>query len=305
MSSDDAGATLTCEDGTSYGGSIILGADGAHSTVRKHMETQAGVDQTPFLTTYRCLWIRFPTATCPELRPGATSETHGPGISSQLFSGRETTVAGLYIRLDRPTRARTRYSRLDEQSVVEQWADLPLLPSRALTVLEAYNKRIESGLVSLEEGVAHHWHWDGRIVLAGDALHKYTPSTGAGCNQGIMDVVSLSNHLRAAVDEAASQGVSEPSATRIQDAFEAYRSERWLMAHAHRNMSGLMTGLSTWSNWFFGLLDRWPMRFEMVQRTALFSMATLDARMPVLDYVECEERFAGSTPWARRLPAVH
>ena len=61
------GVTATCEDGSSYTATAIIGADGAHSVVRDVMQSmalKAGApkvkDETPFLTTFRAFWIRFP-----------------------------------------------------------------------------------------------------------------------------------------------------------------------------------------------------------------------------------------------------
>ena len=68
------------------------------------------------------------------------------------------------------------------------------------------------------------WSCAGRVVLVGDAAHKFTPSTGAGCNTGIVDVVVLANGLRRAFDAAAA--AAAPDAAALAAVFRAYQGAR-------------------------------------------------------------------------------
>jgi 2-polyprenyl-6-methoxyphenol hydroxylase-like FAD-dependent oxidoreductase len=181
------GMSVTCADGSTYTGDLVIAADGAHSMMRANMRRlalEAGATQEevnaeePFLTTYRCLWIRFPTASIPGLRPGIVGETHGPGASTQMFVGETTAVTGIYERLDKPRTNRVRYSQQDQDDMVKKWGFLPLVKDSDFTIAKAYASREQSGLVSLEEGVVEHWSWSSKIVLVGDSVHKMTPSTG-------------------------------------------------------------------------------------------------------------------------------
>jgi len=303
------GVVVRCRDGTSYDGSIIIGADGAHSFIRDQMRTLAlqssateGVnDEKPFLTTYNAMWVRFPTMS--GLRPGNANETHGPDAAIQLFAGEETSVIGIYARLDEPTRERQRYTQADEEAFVDRWGHLPL--SHDLTVRKAYEARVGAGLVSLEEGVVSHWSWD-RIVLAGDAAHKFTPSTAAGCNNGIVDVVVLANELHKVVAAARAQsgGSGVPAKEQIAAAFKAYQDARYAVVVSGQAGASRATAAATWYNTVNRFTDRHVISSATVQKVFMHLGAFGIAKTPVLDYVEGEEHMNGKFPWIQQIKSA-
>lgn len=181
----ERGVTATCADGSSYGATTVIAADGAHSRVRgmlRNLAIESGAvevnEEDPYLTTYRCLWVRFPRM--PDLPVGLTCESHGHDLATQLFVGEDSGVIGIYEKLPKPTRDRIRYTEADQEQLVEKWGHVNVT-QKGHTLRDIYTSRLEAGLVSLEEGVVDNFSWDGRIVLTGDSAHKFTPSTGAGC----------------------------------------------------------------------------------------------------------------------------
>ncbi|CAH0044925.1 unnamed protein product [Clonostachys solani] len=305
ISTTTNGVSITCTDGTSYEGSVVIGADGAHSFVRERMR-QLAIDnespllneEKPFLTTYRCLWTRFPTTN--GLTPGTTWETHGEKLATQLFAGVDTVVMCIYERLDEPTYDRCRYSKADEEALVGRWGHLPLTPGQTLTIRDAYKSSIQSGLVNLEEGVVKHWSWDGRIVLAGDAAHKFTPSTGAGFNNGIIDVVALVNELVKELQAAHAEPLglaAESGKAQVMAAFKAYEASRKEPVIEGCRAAGNATALATWPNWILKFIDRYIFSMHVVQKFLSNQQASRTARAPAFDFLDSEEELVGTVPW--------
>jgi 2-polyprenyl-6-methoxyphenol hydroxylase-like FAD-dependent oxidoreductase len=270
------GVRVTCKDGSSYSGAIIIGADGAHSMVRNRMRTLAleaeseEINQeNPYLTTYRCMWMRFPIAISDEIYPGLSSETHSHGTCTQMFAGAAEAVAAIYDTLDKPTRDRLRFAQADEDAMIERLGSLPLTEGCGLTIEDVYKSKIQSGMVSLEEGVVEHWSWDGRIVLVGDAAHKFTPITGAGCNNGIADVVALANEMHNAFKGAALASGEEhatPGRTELASAFKAYQNGRLDFVKGQCEQAGQATATSTWSSGIGKIIDRYVLSHKIVQK---------------------------------------
>ncbi|KAM0541895.1 hypothetical protein ACHAPJ_013041 [Fusarium lateritium] len=293
------GVQVSCVDGTTYEGSIVIGTDGAHSFVREKIRSLALNDKSeeindekPFLTTFRALWLRMPTKFAG-IEPGTTCETHGPGAATQLFAGEDSAVMGLYEKLDTPTRDRVRYTEEDQVALVERWGHIPLAPGGKLTLKEAFNARTQSGLVSLEEGVVNHWSYGGRIVLAGDSAHKFTPSTGAGCNNGLIDVVALVNQLY-----GLRQTTPSPTQDELSAAFKAYQASRMAPVVDACHQAGRATTSATWQNGVFKFIDKYVMGIMAVQNTLFGLGAPKMAKSPKLTCIESAERLVGEVPWA-------
>ena len=304
------GVVATCADGSSHSGTIVVGADGAHSLVRNIMRTRAlesgstAVNaETPFLTSYRCLWVRFPKLS--GLPVGMTCETHGNGAATQLFVGEDSGVIGVYERLAQPTKDRIRHSQTDQDALIEQWGHIPVFFFYYMSMSEIYTSRLESGLVSLEEGVCEHWSWNARIVLTGDAAHKFTPSTGAGCNQGMIDIVVLVNELHAAVQNARALSgdvTVSPSKADIETAFQTYQNIRQETVTAECAQSGQATTTATWTTGVAKFIDRKVISRHYIQRLLINLQAKKTASTPTLDFVSCSNEISGKTPWKASPP---
>ncbi|KAL0934096.1 FAD binding domain-containing protein [Colletotrichum truncatum] len=283
VESTKSGVLVHCSDGSIYDGDIVIGADGAHSATRRSMrnlalehEPSAVNDDQPFDVKFRCLWLRFPSTATSLVSTGTSVECHGVGAATQLFAGEESAVVGIYERLSSPTKQRMHYTREDEEAFVTQWGHLP------------------AGLISLEEGVLKHWYWNSRIVLVGDAAHKFTPSTGSGCNFGIVDVVTLANELNSLPVFS--------SEFDINTAFQRYQEARQEMTAQQCNESGSMTDMATWGSWFAKFMDIWVLYYGFAQSWLEGQDAQKTATTPVFDYIYDKERLVGRQPWANAVP---
>lgn len=298
------GVVVNCADGTSYEGSIVIGADGAHSEVRSQMNliaqqtspAQGAALNTaaPYLTTYRALWFRFPTSL--GLRPGQVHEAHGNGLGTQMFAGDDTAVVAAYERLERPTRERPRYTQADQDALVERWANVPI--AHGLTLKKAFDARLSADLVDLEEGVVEYWS-SGRMVLAGDAAHKYTPSTGSGCNTGIIDVVVLVNELRKIINPE--HGNNAPSEESIAAAFKTYQDTRYGLVTAGCKASAGATATATWQNTALKLFDKYVLPNATLQKFLAEKGASTTAQSPIFDFIGGSEQMTGKVPWTQSI----
>ena len=301
------GVVVSCKDGTSYEGCMVIGADGAYSVVRKHMRLMALKDQQrvkvpsvvdeewPFLISYRCFWVRFPVL--PDIYEGDANETHGPDVTIQFFVGQDSAIMGVYEKLDKATREPRRYTPDDELDFVKKWGHLPLNKGGQLTLGQAWDQKMQSGLVNLEEGVVKNWSWGGRMVLVGDAAHKFTPSTGAGCNNGIIDIVVLANQL----NNAFSSGV--PSTNRLSAAFKEYQDARYDIVATGCEISNKTTAMATWSSAINRFLDVHVFSSRRIQKFFINLGVGDTAKTPVFEYIEGEEEIVGKVPWVHAIPS--
>ncbi|BCR98501.1 FAD-dependent oxidoreductase [Aspergillus luchuensis] len=303
IESSDTGVRVTCADGTSFEGSMVLGADGVHSKTRQLMRQLAlAADPTrswdaakPFKAEYKCLWCSFPRRT----DVGHATETQSKDYSVMYLSGRDRGWIFLYERLPQPTSDRVDYTTEDIEAMAARFADFPITDT--LKVKDVYTERFTSGMANLEEGILQHWGW-GRIVLAGDACHKYTPNAGLGFNNGIKDVVVLCNGLHKALQSAAG-GLLD--AATLGQIFNEYEEERAGPVRSDAGQSARTTRLHAWANTLYFLAARYILSWEVVEGFLInFLGARAMKQCPVLGYAPATEPFVGAVKWDHPLPAI-
>lgn len=299
------GVQVRCGDGSTYSGSIVIGADGVHSKVRQRMRELAINssapeinEEKPFLSEYKVLWCTFPRQ--PTMDPGDTVEIHGKDLSLQCLNSKTRSWLFIYERLQKPTRERVSYSQKDAEVFAERCGDLAI--SEHLKVKDVFPKRYTAGMSNLEEGIVKHWSWD-RIVLVGDSCHKFTPNQGLGYNNGIQDIVALVNELKRAVSPGnRADGVGLPHDV-LTGIFSRYQAARMELLRKDYNASASWTRMSAWSNCFNHLLDRYvlPVIPKFNEFVITYVLAGLISKTLVLDFVESEEPFKGKIPWKQSM----
>lgn len=276
--------TVTCADGTTYCGTIVIGADGVHSQCRREMRriavqsslTADWEEEQPFEASYRCVWCSFDRpATAPA---GFASDTQHKDQSIMFLSGKEKGWIFLYKKLPKPTRERARYTPEDIKGVASQFWDWPITDS--LKVEDVFNLAT-AGMSNLEEGIAKKWSI-GRLVLVGDACHKFTPNAGLGLNNGIQDVVALCNQL---LKQEYASGQKRHNIATVTDAFEKYQKSRLPTLRTDFAHSASVTRHHAWATTWDYITSRYILAISLVENILLRWLAIPAARKAlVLDY---------------------
>lgn len=258
--------------------------------------------EMPFTAHYRCLWASFDR----ETDIGDSYETQGRHRSAVYLTGQVKGWIFLYERLPEPSRDRVKYDKEDIRAFAESFADWTLHDT--LKVRDVIcQKSFVAGMANLEEGVAKNKSWGGRIVLVGDACHKFTPNAGLGFNNGVQDVVSLCNRLNAlnstnSTDSLLKPSFTVPDAVSLQQAFEEYEAERAEPLKGDYRGAADATRLSAWENWRYYALAKYILRFGFVRNYLITHKASPGIRDGlVLDYITADEPFTGSILWEHPL----
>ncbi|KAK6851815.1 hypothetical protein PG995_011940 [Apiospora arundinis] len=229
----ETGVTVSCADKTTYTGSVVIGADGVRSTIRRLMNEEAAKQpDEPFLSTYKGLY-GYSTKS-PELDAATCYETHSGRMTIQLIVAEQQqhfldAFAAKYGDVKFPGRE----------------------PGTWVTFADVWTNRQWSMLSNIEEGVVKKWH-QGRSVLVGDAAHKMTPNTGFGMNSGLQGVAHLVNRLHTLL-----QTNPLPDGATLTKLFAEYQTALERNSKTTVDMAGLYTRLVAWDNPVWKFLDQY------------------------------------------------
>ncbi|KAI0889437.1 FAD/NAD(P)-binding domain-containing protein [Annulohypoxylon maeteangense] len=314
---DDSGVTVSCSDGTKYEGSIVIGAEGVHSRTRERMRSLALKasptididDDKPFMCSYKTLWCSFPLQGDEKGAPGLAWAAHAKDHSVQYLVGSERAWIFIYELLpNSPIRMGTRYTEQDAIEFANKWAHMPV--GDGLTVKEVFAQRYTVGMAVLEEGILKRWSW-GRIVLAGDAAHKFTPNQGLGYINGLQDAVALTNELHRAIHTPSRQYGDEndkngPSLETLSAAFERYQNSRMDDVKEDWTLSIIETKMSAWYNSVYWAFDYFVQPYfpRFINLLVLRFIISGRARKgQVLNFLDDKEPFPTATiPWKYPIP---
>lgn len=196
------GVEVLTKDGDNFKGSIVVGADGIHSTVRAEMFRLAGELQPDYLDQeeldkvpcyYKC---SFGIAKdVPNWNYEQMYMVQSEGASQMLISGPEGRLYWFFFSQLPETKYGKeipRYTEEDEAQFVKENAWRPI--TETVTFGQVYEKRISSTLTPLHEKVFEKWFFR-RVFILGDAAHKPNPIGGQGGNNAIETPASLVNVL--------------------------------------------------------------------------------------------------------------
>ncbi|KAG0342025.1 hypothetical protein BG000_007218 [Podila horticola] len=232
---DDYGVTIHCADNTSYHGDILIGADGAHSNVRRHLyKTLKAAGKLPRSDDIPLsFWCGCLVGQTEELDPEEFPHlklplsqflcVHGENVYTwATFTTKQNTVCWMVIEyLDnkgvKPNDSaahNAEWGPLAAQAMSMAVRDFKIpggKDGRILTMGDLLDRTPKDRIskVMLEEKVFDTWH-SGRTVLLGDA-------GGAGALTAIHDAVALANWINT---------LESPTLSDLDTIFKEYRDER-------------------------------------------------------------------------------
>jgi 2-polyprenyl-6-methoxyphenol hydroxylase-like FAD-dependent oxidoreductase len=308
---------VTCADGSSYTGSIVLGADGVHSQTRVLMrklallqaqrDTDTDTDtawenELAFPANYKCLF--FSIAPTTPSTAGLFVDTESKDRCLFYMAGHQRGWVFLCETASKDGKSNNTTTPLDFAS---RFAEFPITKDTKVKDVfpDASTTSSSIGMTSLQEGLAGQWSWD-RIVLAGDSCHKFTPHAGLGYNSGVQDVVVLVNVLQKTLGSKQQlQGGQEDVTTeQIAEAFRAYQDLRMPFAKADSFVSAAFARLQSWANWAFYIMARYVfplwiwdyMLYNHVSPAGIKHAA-------ILEHISAEEPFTGRIEWENKMQA--
>ncbi|KEZ40773.1 FAD binding domain-containing protein [Scedosporium apiospermum] len=297
----DHGVKVRCLDGSVFEGSIVIGADGVHSTVRCLMNRVAAapanvlpITDAPFVTYYRGLYGHGPRPEVLQLH--TMYETHGDDFTIQVNVSAEQVSFFIYERLPKPTRERLHYSAADTEKFAKRFAQQHV--TQQLKFGDLWASRKWAKLANVEEGIVKTWHCD-RIVLLGDAAHKMAPNAGLGLNCGLQSAVVLANILRGQLSRS-----SCPDTKSLVDCFAKYQASRFRDVKRTIDISGLYTRVVAWQNLAWKIIDLHvsPHTGGDIQLVKTL-ISPLIQKGAVLDFISESAFQQGKLPW-RHTPIV-
>jgi len=225
----DDGVVVTCADGSSHKGSIVIGADGTRSKTRDLMREMALREaktenknggtlckiqqqlklprsttltgaatnpQHPYSSKYRMVQCSSPLQ--PHQKPDQAREVHNRNIAIHSLNTQDSCYLSLFEYLPRRKRSHPTLHTHADQEIQTAFKKLSHLPiDTTTTLLTTFKFHDSATITQIEEGILPHWSHNGRVVLAGSACHTMAPALdpGLGFTNAVLDVASLVNQL--------------------------------------------------------------------------------------------------------------
>lgn len=304
----DEGVEVTCEDGSSYSGAIVIGADGVHSKTRLIMKGLApeavkaswspetvqlapqsmGPLDNAFPATYKCLWGSLDR----ETQTGESYEIQSHNRSAMYLTGKDKAWIFLYEKLPQPTTQRAVYDKAAATAFAESFSHWRVHEN--LTIGDIISRTsFASGLNDLQEGTLQEKSSGGRIVLVGDACHRFTPNAGLGFNNAVQDIVSLSNRLFALL-----QKTTNPDSKSLESLFQDYQEERRGPLKGDFSVAAKSTRQQAWASWPDYIAARWVFSFGFVKDYVTDKWIAGGIKTGrVLSFIDAPELLHGKVPW--------
>ncbi|KAG0268042.1 hypothetical protein DFQ27_007671 [Actinomortierella ambigua] len=294
------GVMVRCQDGTTYHGDILIGADGAYSAVRQSLYknlSKKGVklsknDLSPLRFEMFCN-----VGVAKNLDPAKFTKLKEEWVELEAIlandqpitiwtipcqNNRMAWVAGGKLVAPRVSEGEESVRLSDwetrtEEDLSKQLRGIKLTQGENVTVGDLIDST-EPELISrvlLEDKLFYTW-FEGRTVLLGDAVHKLLPFGGQGATQAILDSIALVDLLSAIPSK-------QPAV--IKQAFKSYYSYRFPSAKAAYKSSAMASKLSG-NRGMFADMSRSLALKHMPQSVVRMMMDKLHMERPIVSFME-------------------
>ncbi|KAF2824862.1 FAD binding domain protein [Ophiobolus disseminans] len=251
---------VTCGDGTSISGDILVGCDGVNSKVRHELWRLSSLqepdaidskDKEMLFAEYICLFGI--SAENTSLRDGEIHANHAQGLSTLVVKGKNAVFWFMFEKMDKVyhTPDIPRFTKHDAEAFAADHQDVPT--TSQLKFREIWDTRKSYTLVATEEAQLKRWSWS-RIACVGDCVHKMTPNMGAGGNTAIETAAALANELKKMVDESEK---GKPSFDVIKARLGNYQAIREKRVTAILTAANALTRIHALKTWKDKLLAFW------------------------------------------------
>ncbi|KAI0530222.1 hypothetical protein GGR58DRAFT_494186 [Xylaria digitata] len=292
------GVNVHLADGSMVEGSIVIAADGVHSSARELIQLLGRDSSTtgdfkrtsPMVTTYMSLFGHT-RGVREDIALGDFAESHGPGTASQSTRLDDAMYFTVLKRLDKPTSEKRKFTSEEVDKFVHEMSDVTIFPGIKLKEIWPLREQANAVLLHQEEGVADKWYHD-RIVIVGDAAHKMTSVNGQGALSAVLSATTLVNNLQATLHKK-----SRPSTEDLEAAFAKYQTSHKEAAGAVVDFGFTVTRFITWTDEGNEALDRKQSGTKNMTEEAKKRILQGFLPSPILDFIPYESK-QGKTPWA-------
>ncbi|KAF9949068.1 hypothetical protein BGZ72_009074 [Mortierella alpina] len=294
---NENGVLIRCQDGTTYEGDILVGADGAYSAVRQSLYEQLEKEHSLPQSDTQSMLVGH---TCLVGTTEPLDEAQYPIVKDKIshfavlvaddlpHSITLNTVPG--NRICWAVRVMTDGQDKDAMFRNSEWGP-ESIDSMVLQVshhkipiggtlgdlIEATPKHLISK-VFLEEKCFETWHYE-RTALLGDACHKMLPSGGQGATNAMQDAVVLANSI---------YDLRSTSLEDVEAALKDYRQQRYAYAKQQVDRSAgigrVMHGRAWLARFVRSAILNWmPAALEKIRFSKAFAYRPQAVFLPLVE----------------------
>ena len=289
------GVRVHLRNGNNVDGSIVIGADGVHSRIRKMMYSQAGEKDEYMASNFHGIFGWADISDLPIERE-VFFESRGAGAVIQCLGTPNKLQFTTLKPLPATVTRRQRYSKQEADDYAATLAEVKICPGVTFKDVWARADKGSAIMLDQEEGFMSRWHHN-RIVLVGDAVHKSTSVNGLGMTCGLHSAAVLANLLQGLV---ASSGQS-PSSEELDEIFSRYQEERQAEVKPVWDRGYAMLREVTKGSWLSWLWDKYVLPWIDIEELlkGWIPSLVLIRYGNILSYVPFVGE-QGSVPWLRQ-----